>query len=449
MDFKILLLIIFLSLPFVTAVLCFLFQRSAGRVKISALVMSTARLLCIFTFTNILYGKSQVVEFSGEFLSEFGIRLSMNISLSTLIYLGVLELVFIFSYLVSPVEHRFRSVIYSLLMVCQGLICLLVLSTNLFILATLQILIALTLYFLVKFSTNVSGAEWNEDAAMGIGEKILLTYSLSATFLLLWSIYTKFIDGGLRPDHQAEALSIFLWCTGLIIALPLAPWSTWFNRAIEVLPESVSVIVVLFVSSVLYKQMIISSNLFLNSVEKYGRLFIVLGSISCFFSAFSLFAGNSKREILGYIPKFYVGLALICMGMYSRESFKSAFLLCFVMPIFTGLILYISALKIHGFKEHAFVGFFLAFLLGIPGTPLFQIFGIMVTRSVELGVRFTLAFGIIWFLYFVANVHICRRIFLDDTPAPSANSDLAVGGTKEMVFVLSMLIFIGLVVLIS
>ncbi len=451
MDLKILMLILFVGAPFFTAVACFLFQRNKKHVKFSAIIMSVLRLVCIFSFANFLYEKGQIMEYGGKFLPEFGIRLNIHMSLATMTYLSIVDLVFIFSYLVLPAKHRFKSVIYSLLMMAQGLICLYVLNANLFLLATLQILIALTLYFLIKFSVNTSGLEWNSDSAVGIAEKIFLTYSLSAVFVLLWSISSGFSDASLQQQQQqsASGINIVLWITGFILALPIAPWSAWFNRALEVLPESASVIIVLFVSSVLYKQMTISSLSFLDSIEKFEKLFVILGSMSCFFSAFSLFAKGSKREILGYVPKFYVGLALICMGMHSRESFKSAFLLCFILPVFTGLILYISAMKLHGIKEHAFVGIFLAFLLGIPGTPLFQIFGIMITRSVELGARFTIALGLIWFLYFVSNVHICRRIFLDDTLAPNTNSDLTLGGAKEMFFIIAMLLFVGLVVLVS
>lgn len=448
MELTNLLLVFFLLLPFVFSLGVFLFLRSKSNDSVAGICLSLLRFGFILWAAHFLYNNNSVLHLQLPFLSAVNINFSLTISVATLAMAAVTELVFLFSYIMFPPSHRFRTVMVSLVMAFQGLIGIYLLSSSLLILYTIQILATLCLYFLIKFAMNSTGNDWNDESD-GVAENIMVIYTVSSLFCLIWSIASDFREMPMQQSAVKAVLDIRMWLVGFFFALPIAPWSSWFNRAIEHLPEAVSILVVLLVSCVLYRQIALSSFVFLPQIEKYEMLFLLMGVLSCFFSACALFTKKSKREMLGYIPKFYVGLTLIAMGMYSQESFRAAFFLCIVLPIFTGVILYVSALQISNFRQNFLVGFFLAFLLGFPGTPLFQIFGITISRAIALGVDFTIVFGLVWFLYFVANVHICRRIFLDEKPAPNASTDIAVNSGKVMAFMSLMLLFVGALTLIS
>ena len=67
-------------------------------------------------------------------------------------------------------------------------------------------------------------------------------------------------------------------------------------------------------------------------------------------------------------------------------------------------------------RENAYRRLF-ALVLGIPGTPVYQIFSGIGARSLDLGIGYTIVFGLLWFFYFSANVHIYRRFFAGREPA--------------------------------
>src|SRR5690606_23451808 len=106
----------------------------------------------------------------------------------------------------------------------------------------------------------------------------------------------------------------------------------------------------------------------------------------------------------------------VSLGVSQSKLLSSAYYVCVFLPVFTGLILYASAMNVRTAVEKSYVGILLALILGLPGTPVYLIFGTIGSRSLDMGLGYTIIFGLLWFLYFSANVHICRRIFLDPEP---------------------------------
>ena len=110
---------------------------------------------------------------------------------------------------------------------------------------------------------------------------------------------------------------------------------------------------------------------------------------------------------------------LLSVGVSKNSLSLSAYFTCLFVPVFTGLILYASVMRLTHPMQKLFVGLLFAVTVGLPGTPVFMILSRIGARSLDLGAAYTLAFGVLWFLYFFANVYICRRIFMDPEPPQS------------------------------
>ena len=92
----------------------------------------------------------------------------------------------------------------------------------------------------------------------------------------------------------------------------------------------------------------------------------------------------------------------------------SAYFSCLFVPVFSGLVLSVSAVDARGILHRTFAILLFSLVLGVPGTPVYQIFSGIGARSLDLGIGYTIVFGLLWFFYFNANVHIYRRIFSGD-----------------------------------
>ena len=68
-------------------------------------------------------------------------------------------------------------------------------------------------------------------------------------------------------------------------------------------------------------------------------------------------------------------------------------------------------------------------VLGLPGTPVYQVFSGIGARSLDLGIGYSIVFGLLWFFYFNANVHIYRRIFLNQNPDSGIDESLRLEGS--------------------
>jgi hypothetical protein len=146
---------------------------------------------------------------------------------------------------------------------------------------------------------------------------------------------------------------------------------------------------------------------------KQKLILYVLGIVGCCFSITGLFGAESKRRMLGSLPSFFLSMVLVSAGVSRNGLVLSAYFVSLFVPVITGVVLATSVINVRSSLQKFFVAFLFILILGLPGTPVFQIFSGIGARSLDLGVGYTVVFGILWFFYFNANVHICRRVFMD------------------------------------
>jgi hypothetical protein len=91
-----------------------------------------------------------------------------------------------------------------------------------------------------------------------------------------------------------------------------------------------------------------------------------------------------------------------------------------------------SVIDASGLLQRIFTGLLFALVLGVPGTPVYQIFSGIGARSLDLGIGYTIVFGLLWFLYFNANVHVYRRIFTDPAPIDEPSAQVALEGAPVL-----------------
>jgi hypothetical protein len=210
----------------------------------------------------------------------------------------------------------------------------------------------------------------------------------------------------------------------------------------------VTIAIVVFVSAVILRSSETYASIYADLPWHYKLLVYLVGVMGCVFSLSALLTMQTRRSMLGCIPKFFFSLVLVAIGVTKGISLEVVYLLCLFIPIFTGLILYSSALNLNTIYQRVFVGVFLLFLVGLPGSPVYQIFSLVGSRSLEMGAGYTLVFALLWFFYFYANVFVCRRMFLDEK---TANIGVDTPLTKAPVlmtsYALFLLLFIGFVAL--
>jgi len=412
MEARGILLLIFLALPYLFACFSFVFLSKQGNFRLVELGLGLARFICLLLLMNFLQNNGDL-SLQIPFLRAFDIHFGFFISKNVLPALSVVEVVFLFIYMVFSSLPPLRSVRSALLMTIQGSMSVFLLSSSPIFLTVAQILMALCLYFLIKFSTNIEGKEWDAELIPGIAEKILLMQITVALLFLFWAVGSSIKKIPIDVLNASGVKDIYIWLMGFFLVIPLAPWHVWFDRALLKLPESISAIIILLMSCVLYQYVAIASPM-LFLIEKYKYFFIVLGFFSCFLSLYALFKRKSKKEIFACVLRFYFGLILIALGLHSPAALQGATFLCLLLPISSCIMFYVSLTHVISIKHYILIALFMAFLWAVPGTPLFKIFDIMISRSIELGGAFAIAFGALWFLYFSANVYVCRKIFLTE-----------------------------------
>ena len=198
----------------------------------------------------------------------------------------------------------------------------------------------------------------------------------------------------------------------MIVPIPMPPWSKWFSGVMELLPRGVSLSVVVFICSIALKFASLLSVSYPDLSWKHKLVFYLLGMLGCAFSLLRLFAADTKRRMAGCLPGFFLSLVLVSLGVSRTGLVLSAYFACIFVPVFTGLILCAWAMEIRGALPRLFAALLFALVWGLPGTPVYQIFSGIGARSLELGIGYTIVFGLLWFFYFNANIHIYRRILL-------------------------------------
>lgn len=401
-------LLLYIVLPFLAALPLI---RAPRNVAVTGLVASGLRVLLLLTLLRPIVFGGVVVGLSFSLATGYPLDLVLSLDTARFGFLLTAELCFLFAHWMGVAAGSLR-IVSALLSLAQAFTALFVISNNVVTTGALLLLAAVVFFYLNRFA--ITGA--NREMGEKISRRMYSLYFLLGTLLIVWGIVEFGAKDLLFGPRSGSYLGLIIWIALVILAIPLPPWSRWFSHAVEFLPEGVTITLVTFVSAVALKISHLFSVAYPDMGWKQKVLLYLLGISGCAFSISGLFAAESRRKMLGSLPSFFFSLILVSVGVSRSNLVLSAYFICLFVPVFTGLVLYASAMHVVRPLQKVFVGILFALILGVPGTPVFQIFSGIGARSLELGITYGIVFGLLWFFYFCANVHICRRIFVDQEP---------------------------------
>lgn len=317
----------------------------------------------------------------------------------------------------------------------QGFCALFALSDNSVATGGFLMLSGTVFFYLIRFSLpSREEVAPGEDPGESVSARIHLLFYLLGLATIAWGV-TEFGGRGLLVGRgSGSALGLSLWLALVIASIPLPPWSRWFSRAMELLPEGVALTVVIFLSAIALKLASLLTVAYPALGWKQKLLLYSLGILGCCLSVGALVAAQTKRRMLGCLPSFFLSMVLVSLGVSRDVLVLSAYFTCLFVPVFTGLVLSAAMQRGGGSLHKAFVALLLALILGLPGTPVYQIFSGIGARSLDLGIGYTIVFALLWFFYFNANVHACRRFFLDAQPSDEVEAASAKADGRGTVF---------------
>lgn len=370
---------------------------------------------------SLLKGANGTPEvFSLHLLTAFAIDFNFQLGLPRLIFLVVAHLALMLSYLLLETTDTHVELLSRLLLSVQALLVVFVLSGNFVVCAAVLLAIAFLFYFCLAFARGADNPE-----AMGLARSFLYVYTACGALLLTWAL----VIGGISVPSAGGDLQSFvdlsydqlhagrgrwaIWILGaaFVLSLPLAPWGRWFSRAFDILPESLTVALVTFVSAVVFGFVLIAQSIIDEGMARHRPLFMALGVITAFFALIDLSHRREKRAMLATMPKLLWAVVLVALSLATRSSYRAAYLICLVLPALSGLLLYFTSIGLERGLQRILHFVFLFCLLGLPATPLFSVFGLIGEPALALGVGYALALAILWFMYFMANVHVWKTMY--------------------------------------
>jgi hypothetical protein len=415
-------LLVYLLIPFAAA----LFPagwNTRGTFTLASLA-TVARILLLLALGSTMLVPGGLVSARAALVEGYPLDILLALNTYRYGFLVIAEFCFLLAHWMCPAPGNSSRMIRVLVGFAQGFCSLLVLSDNSATTGALLLLAGTVFFYLVRFSLPSR----DDPAGARISTRMHGLFFLLGLLMIAWGI-AEFSGSGLVFGRATgSSLGLLLWMALLIVAVPMPPWSRWFGGVVERLPEGVALTVVIFMSSVALKLAQLFGVAYPDLGWKQKLVLYVLGMVGCCFSIAGLFAAENRRRMLGCLPAFFLSLVLVSVGVSRSGLVLSAYFACLFVPVFTGLVLSASIMDARGVLQRSFAVLLFALVLGLPGTPVYQIFSGIGARSLDLGIGYTITFGLLWFFYFNANVHIYRRVFADPLPSqespPSANERL-------------------------
>ncbi|MGZ6289758.1 MAG: hypothetical protein ACXWQO_16355 [Bdellovibrionota bacterium] len=412
MNLERLILLIYIVLPFLAAMpVPGVFNK---KMLSPGMIASSLRILLLLVILRPIVFGGGTIGISTSLASGYPLEFVFSLDAFRFGFLITAEFCFLFAHWMGLVSGSL-GVISMLLSLAQAFSSLFMISNNAVTTGGLLLLASAVFFYLIRFAISGQNREMGEK----ISRRMYSLYFLLGLLMIVWGIIefgSKDMQFGPR---SGSPFGLLFWLALMVLAVPIPPWSRWFTYAVECLPEGVTVTLVTFISGVALKISTLFSVVYPDMGWKQKLFLYLLGISGCAFSISGLFAAESRRKMLGSLPSFFFSLILVSVGVSKSSLVLSAYFSCLFVPVFTGLVLYASVMKVVSPLQKVFVGILFALILGVPGTPVFQIFSGIGARSLELGISYAIVFGLLWFFYFCANVHICRRIFVDERPPES------------------------------
>lgn len=424
-----LIFLLFLSLPFLSIWLpVHLFVLPKNISSISA--VSIIRIFLLLILGKFFDAPVDFLQLSGVLVSGYPLEFVLQLNMPRLCFLLVAELVYILAHWISRDYAQNQKIIIPLLFLAQGMLALFVTAENIVAAGGLLFLSGAILFYLVRFSLSHEDTVLTEQ----ISRSIYMLFFVIGALIVTWAL-AEFGDKELRFARGAGSIfGLITWMLILLLSVPSNIWSKWFNLSIEHLPEGVTLAIVTFLSGLNLKMATVFGSVYSDLEWKFRIVFYALGILGCIFSMSELFFSSTRRKMLGGLPGFFLSTILVSVGVSQGSVVHSVYYVCIFVPVFTALILYASVMVGGSRLEKIFIASLFALVLGFPGTPVYLIFTTIGARSIDMGESYTIVFALLWFLYFCANIQICRRVFLDKSQelviinSPLANAPAAVTG---------------------
>ncbi|MGZ3720505.1 MAG: hypothetical protein ACXWR1_19260, partial [Bdellovibrionota bacterium] len=412
----------YLLLPFAAALMPGV--SGAGGLFSKGSAATVLRILLLLALGRTMLMLNGVVEARAILVEGYPLDIVLSLNVYRYGFLLTAEFCFLLAHWMCPVSGRSSGMIRVLVGFAQGLCSLLVLSENSAATGALLLLAGTVFFYLVRFALPPK----DEQVGATISTRMHVLFFLLGVLMISWGI-AEFSGANLAFGRGSNStLGLALWLALVIASIPMPPWSRWFNGVVEHLPEGVTLTVVIFLSGLALKLASLFSVAYPDLGWKQKLLLYVLGILGCCLSIAGLFAAETRRRMLGCLPSFFLSLVLVSVGVSRSGLVLSAYFVCLFVPVFTGLVLSATAMNARGMLQRVFVALLFVLVLGLPGTPVYQIFSGIGARSLDLGIGYTIVFGLLWFFYFNANVHLYRRIFTDPAPVGEAEEPARLEG---------------------
>jgi hypothetical protein len=416
-------LLVYVICPFLAAVLPWPKSLRGGLFSLGS-GLSLLRVLMLLLLGGHIVFAAAKVAVSGTLVNGYPLEIVLSLDAYRYGFLITAELCFLMAHWMSPPTARHGTLVRVLISLVQGFCSLLLMSNNAVVTGALLMLAGAVFFYLVRFS--LSGE--TDETGISVSRRMYSLYFVLGLAMMGWGILEFGGKDLLFSRVSGSTQGALIWLVMLFLAVPVPPWSRWFGRAVELLPEGVTLAITVFVSVVTLKFANLFGLVYPDLQWKQKMAIYALGLLGCVFSVGGLFAAETRRKLLGSLPGFFLSLILVAVGVSKSNLVISAYFACLFLPVFTALVLYASEISVAGPLQKTFIAFLLAIAFGLPGTPVYFIFSGIGARSLDMGVAYTIVFGIVWFFYFGANVFACRRIFMDSSP-PKAGGISALGSS--------------------
>lgn len=359
-----------------------------------------------------------------------------RVSEERLLFLVVAELIWLFCHLVGLARDGHLKTIRALAILLQGIIPILLLSGNLFILATSLLMGVVVLFFLLRFV----GAEESIEDGTKLASRAFMMQALVCVGFLGWVLGqlgfsgASVIAGSFVPIETKG--NVFTWI-GIVLFclwLPIGPWARWYSRLLDVFPESVSLVVTLILSGVAFRLVEISSTVYPKAQPEHYLLCYFYGYGMALLLFSELFSRTTKRSMLAEMPKLMFSMIPMMVGISAGRDLSTPLVMSVFIPAFTMIALVASVVRGGSQVSRLFVFLFLYLVYGMPGSPIFLLFGYLGSQSAATGAPWIVAFGLLWFLYFFTTVHLARRMFVDERLAETGGGPFLSGASAMVMW---------------
>jgi hypothetical protein len=389
--------------PILAAVGCLTFSRGksfASAINVS--YSSVSLLLLLLIAKNTTTGTRQLLSY--PIVEAAKIVLSLNVSVISVSFLIMLELVFAYFF--------FRYVIFSpptrlqlaLMYICKAIVFFILLSTNFLMVGVLQVLAAAAFAFLLRFSFSEKS---NEKENIRTAVSFFVVQASSGILFFTWAASV----GGLGEPSSADLLSFFgapLWAS-LFLALPFAPFLVWYEKIVKAAPPAVSVLIGFFVFAILFRHLQIGSTVFHDQGTQIIWPLIAYGLLLGVGAVLSGFLSKDPMILYSAVPQFHIGISIFSYGLLEKMAFASGMALCGLSPLVLALALSFGCLGALDRRQRPLAVGFLILMLGFPGTPLFGIWGLIGQSVLHAGNLLILLACILWVLLLAIGVLFFRR----------------------------------------